>query len=70
MKSNPPEHLCGPVVHSNRNGDVVFAQRHSQELAGPPVDAKPIGDAIELCLCLSQGGERLTIDGLSIQRVQ
>jgi hypothetical protein len=70
LNANPLEHLCGSVIHPNRNGDVVFAERHSQELAGAAVEAEPIGDAIELRLRLSQGGESVAIGGLSIQRVQ
>jgi hypothetical protein len=68
LNANAFEHLRRAVVHPDRKRDVVLTHRRLQQGVSRSVEAKPIGDAIELCQSLAESGQWGCIGRVAIQR--
>ena len=55
LDAEAAEDLHLAVVHPDRDGEVVFAQRDAQQVAGRLVEAEDVGGLVELCWAISKG---------------
>jgi hypothetical protein len=57
LHAETAEDAARAVVHADGDGEVVFAQGRAEQIAGRPVEAERVGDAVELPL----GGEECVV---------